>query len=276
VANRPPHRQLQRWLRVAGETRGVYRNWPLAVADKVLLKGQVRLYRLRHPLGNGVSATTASLLATEWADTRIINELWIHDPYLRRFEPKEAVRTVVDVGANRGYFAVQVALLHPEATVLAYDPERRNLGLLEANVALNGLADRIEVHAVALVPDDRTEVVLHEAVHPGYHTTLDPVEAEASGITTWRFTGGTQTCAARNIAAELQAVVEQRGSIDVLKIDTEGTELPLLDAIDDATWDKVGYAVAEIAGPPAPEAEARWRELGFRVDTQPGYLFLER
>lgn len=242
----------------------------MAVADKFLLKGQTRVYRLHDRVGG------AELLATQWGDTRIINELWIHDPYLREHKPAGPVQAVVDIGANRGYFAVQAALRHPRATVFAFEPDTRNLELLHANVALNGLAERIQVQPAALVPDDRTEVVLYEAIHPGYHTTVEPDDAAEQGITSWRYTGRSHVLPARNVVEALREVVAAHGAVDVLKIDTEGTELDLLAAIPDDLWAAVGYAVAEIPKDPPADLRATWERSGFRVRTEPGYLFLER
>ena len=260
--------QLKRWANGARGSVTIYRNWPAAVTDKWRLRGQVRLYRLR-PSAGGVS-----LLATTWADTRILNELWLDDPYLQRAPDPGTVGVVVDVGANRGYFAVQAALRFPGAKVIAFEPEPRNLGLLRANVALNGVD--VEVHPEALVPDDRTEVLLYEAIHPGFHTTLDPDTAEAAGMRPGRFTGGETAVPARNMEQAMAEIIERHGRIDVLKIDTEGTEEPLLDALSDATLAAVRFVAAEVLTDISPELRARLKAAGFDVAVDPPYLELRR
>lgn len=246
----------------------LYRNWPTAVTDKWRLRGQLRLYRLREQAGG------AALLATNWADTRILNELWSTDPYLAHVPHPDSVRVVVDVGANRGYFAVQAALRYSGATVVAFEPEPRNLRLLRANVALNGA--NVDVRPQALVPDDRAEVLLYEAVHPGFHTTLDPDAAAGLGIDGWRFTGEHLAVPAVNAERGLAEIVASAGPIDVLKIDTEGTELALLDALSDDMLGKINYVTAEILTPPTDALRRRFEAAGFQVRAEPPYLELTR
>lgn len=57
---------------------------------------------------------------------------------------------VFDVGANIGVYAIYMALRHPRARVIAFEPEYANLHLLRDNIFANGLQDRIEVYAMAL------------------------------------------------------------------------------------------------------------------------------
>lgn len=57
---------------------------------------------------------------------------------------------VFDVGANTGVYTLYIALRHPDARVIAFEPEYANLHLLRDNVVANGLQDRVEIYPLAL------------------------------------------------------------------------------------------------------------------------------
>ena len=58
--------------------------------------------------------------------------------------------TFFDVGANIGVYALYAALRHPQARVVAIEPEYANLHLLRDNLVANGLQERVWVYALAL------------------------------------------------------------------------------------------------------------------------------
>lgn len=268
-AGRKAVTQAAVWMWRSAKMVPLYRNWPIAVADRVVLRGQPRTYRLSTRAGG------ATLAARTWADTRIINELWIDDPYLGHLRAEFDAHLIVDVGANRGYFCVQAARRFPSATIVAYEPEPSNLELLAANIEQNALANVI-VRPIALVPDDREEVQLFEAVHPGYHSTLSPQEHEGRGLDASCFTGRSLTLSCGNIGEELTRVIGEHGPIDLLKIDTEGTELDLIAALPDAVLAATANIVAEIEEEPSPELLAHLRDAGFDTDQSRYYLTLNR
>lgn len=68
---------------------------------------------------------------------------------------------VLDVGANIGYMtALAARMVGAGGRVDAFEPEPGNRARLEAHVALNGLSDRVRVHAVAL-SDRAGEATIH-------------------------------------------------------------------------------------------------------------------
>jgi len=58
--------------------------------------------------------------------------------------------TFFDIGANIGIYTIYVALRHPGARVVAFEPEYANLHLLRDNVVENSLQGRVEVYSIAL------------------------------------------------------------------------------------------------------------------------------
>ena len=64
------------------------------------------------------------------------------------FQP--AGRTFVDIGANIGTSTIDALLEFGFARAVCFEPEKRNFRLLAANVALNGLEDRVQAYPTAL------------------------------------------------------------------------------------------------------------------------------
>lgn len=126
-----------------------------------------------------------------------------------------APRLIVDLGANVGYASVDLALRYPEASVLAVEPEPSNVALLRRNV--KGLP--IEVVEAAVWPRPGIlELEEAEIGHVGFrvHETASP-------------RGGVQ-------AVTVPELMERFGAdtIDLLKVDIEGSELELLS--EEADW----------------------------------------
>jgi FkbM family methyltransferase len=81
--------------------------------------------------------------------------------------------TIVDVGANLGFFTLTACSANPNATVVAFEPVQTLAKQLEHNIADNGWRERCTVNAIAL-GDRSGEAALHI---PGAFSTmasLDP------------------------------------------------------------------------------------------------------
>ena len=57
--------------------------------------------------------------------------------------------TLFDIGANIGLYSIYAALRHPNARIMAFEPEYANLHLLKDNILANRLEGRIEVYSLA-------------------------------------------------------------------------------------------------------------------------------
>ena len=148
--------------------------------------------------------TTRLLLSGEWepAETQLM---------LRLVRPG---MTFVDVGANFGYFTLLAAAGVGDAGhVYAFEPEARNLEILDRNLQLNGYLDRVKVFRNAVL-DGPKKVQLHRNRRNfGNHTLF----------VTDRKNAETEPVAVDAVA--LDDAVE--GSADFIKIDAEGSE-PLI------------------------------------------------
>ena len=138
-----------------------------------------------------------------------------------------SVNTIVDVGANVGSASVMLALRYPNAQVHALEPAPAALELLDENTS--GLP-RIHVHRHGL----------HD--HTGslqlYRSQWDPMSGSvlesAENTTAYDEVGF--------MSATEWLHQQQIDGIDILKIDTEGCELPILQALaEQATNARVVY-----------------------------------
>ena len=114
----------------------------------------------------------------------------------------------VDVGANMGYFSLLWAGLNPDGRVIAFEASPRIAGLLQNNVAQNGLADRIQ--CVPKAAGQKKGVA---------HFDVGPVEQSGWG-------GITNEASSANIEVPLVRLDEELpdAEIDVLKIDVDGAD----------------------------------------------------
>lgn len=77
--------------------------------------------------------------------------------------------TVLEVGANIGTETVSLLKRHGAECVMAFEPDAENVRFLRANLALNGMHDRAEVHEMALSDVDATLLLESSAENWGDH-----------------------------------------------------------------------------------------------------------
>jgi FkbM family methyltransferase len=124
--------------------------------------------------------------------------------------------TVVDVGANVGFFAWRVAALRPGARLLALEPEAGNHARLVRLLQALGIPAETPRCAAGAAPGTATLYLRNSVTHSldaEWHRDLDA----GAGTETVEVTTIDLECARRGIE-----------EIDVLKIDTEGAEADVL------------------------------------------------
>ncbi len=134
-----------------------------------------------------------------------------------------SVQTVVDLGANIGMASVYFALRHPNARIIAVEPEEANFRLLQRNTRA---CPNVAAMQAAIWPTDTT---LH----------LRTTDLAGNALGDW----GYQTEAAASVAQGDVAAISMPSlmrrydinTIDLLKIDIEGAELDLFDG-DTESW----------------------------------------
>ncbi|MFT4882504.1 MAG: FkbM family methyltransferase [Salinirussus sp.] len=119
---------------------------------------------------------------------------------------------VYDVGANVGMYAAALAVAAPRRRVLAFEPAPTTAEQLRANLARNGIDDRVEVHDYGLgATDGRRQ--FHVSTYP----ELSGFDRESA--TRWEAT------VAETVPVQvrrLDDVAETAPPPDVVKLDVEG------------------------------------------------------
>ena len=122
--------------------------------------------------------------------------------------------TMIDVGANLGYFSLLWTSMHSSNRCMAFEAAPRNLEILKRNVSKNGLAERIRIFACAAA--DRPGKMLFD---------LGPEDQRGWGGIVREDRSG------RSIEVEsvrLDEVLALDEEIALLKIDTEGADTLVL------------------------------------------------
>jgi FkbM family methyltransferase len=152
-------------------------------------------------------------------DMWTVNEVFLREDYAAG----EDTAVVVDVGSNIGVSALYFLSRNTRSRCYLYEPVPRNLERLDAN--LDGYVPRTEVHPVAVGPEGgMVQFGLEPTGRYGGVgvSSQDTISVPCVGIN------------------ELLAdVVEREGSIDILKVDTEGLELETVRAIRPEMLDRI-------------------------------------
>jgi FkbM family methyltransferase len=138
-----------------------------------------------------------------------ISEIFFNEQYVMPEGVDLDVRTVIDTGANVGYGTLWFLTEYPACRVTAFEPLQTHVAQIEKHLAGNGLRDRVELIPAAADVADGT------AVFQDAGPESRPADADTAGgvevkLVDW--------------FAHLP-----EGTIDVLKMDIEGGEIPLLD-----------------------------------------------
>ena len=164
--------------------------------------------------------TVAGRLLLPRADTIITPELisrGLWEPRETRYLTTllKAGQTFVDVGAHVGYFSLFAArLVGPGGTVIAVEPEPRNLDLLRRNIARNGV-DTVRVLPFAAGAAEATMSLALDEENRGAHRLVANDDPEA---------GPSVRC------MRLDDVLPER--VDVIKVDAQGYDHEVVEGLE--------------------------------------------
>jgi FkbM family methyltransferase len=153
---------------------------------------------------------------------------WFLGPLLQR--PVQ----VIDVGAHVGTFSCRLSQLHPQATIVAFEPSSTSASFLRRNVEQNGLGDRVTVFELAL------------AATTGYAVFDDNGGGSGlNGLVSAGHTTGTAAPTKVQTIAFDEAVAAAPAPVDIVKIDCEGGEYDLVLSSSPVSWASVQRLVIE-------------------------------
>ncbi len=162
----------------------------------------------------------------------------------------------LDIGANAGVYSVMLAVKRLGGEIVAFEPDPGNRARLLANIAANGLQQRIRVVEDA-VGDKPGEVVLMEAgrhnrgeswiAHP------DKPPEEAPGV-------------ASHVVRQIRFDDEYsfRDNTILIKMDVEGSEFHALAGMERTLRDNRCYLQVELYSDRLDDLKALFERLGYR------------
>jgi FkbM family methyltransferase len=158
-------------------------------------------------------------------DLLTVNEIFCRQDY----PADETTRAVIDIGSNIGISALYFLTRTPASRCYLFEPDPKNVRRLELNLA--GLESRFVLHRVAVSDvSGRSRFGVEPTGRYGGLTveTGEYIEVECSAI---------------NDA--LEAILATEGTIDILKVDSEGVEISTVKAITPEHASRIGHIYLE-------------------------------
>lgn len=177
--------------------------------------------------------------------------------YLPEFALKNFNGLVVDAGAHVGLFSFVSSLFARE--IVALEPHPVNYRLLEINTRKNEVDNVIAINKALW--NEKGKVRVYEGLNSSRHSICYPSNKF--------FEVSTET---------LQGLIEEFGTIDLLKVDVEGSEFRIFEGIDIGILRNINSIVGEIH-PDCGDASSIVRSLvnaGFSVNLFRTPLFLRK
>lgn len=162
--------------------------------------------------GDDISITPHLLLESS-------HEPWVTTLFLRLLRPG---MTVVDVGANVGYYTLLAARgVGPTGKVYAFEPEPRTFGLLKKNVRVNGLSWVTLCNKAVWKSSGKARLFTthHMGVCGGHSMIGDPSECDVRPVVTVD-------------TITLDEFLEDERKVDLIKIDAEGAEPFIIEGME--------------------------------------------
>lgn len=158
-------------------------------------------------------------------DSIVVREIWEENVYETHSSHFHKDGIVLDIGANIGSFSVYAASFG--AKVFAIEPEPHNLDALKTNINLNKMEEKIIVCPYA-ISDYKGTAVIHDSGGGASIKDLDKSGATVEVMTLDNFFS-----------------LYEIGSVDVMKIDVEGSESEIILAASRDNINKCKYITME-------------------------------
>ena len=137
---------------------------------------------------------------------------------------------VWDVGANIGLFALYMKLIYPQSVIYCYEPAPVTVALCRANTASQA---GVHVYPFGLYNQEQEAAM-----------NLDTTATVLNSILpTWGNRGNSVTVQLKDAGAEFDRL--ELPHLHVLKIDTEGCEIPILESLGPGRLDRVDCILVE-------------------------------
>lgn len=166
-------------------------------------------------------------------------------------DPRQTL--LYDIGANIGAYSVILPTLVPGLTVHAFEPDLRNLVFLKANIAINGLEERVQISDVAVGDESGTVQFLESRGGDNLNTGKSKVVGDLSDHANLR----TVTKVA------VDDLCDFSGRTVLMKIDVEGFEFDVLNGMHRTLRDNDCHLMIEIFPENLGKCDALMASLGY-------------
>jgi FkbM family methyltransferase len=151
----------------------------------------------------------------------LIGDIFLREEYqLRKLKGVFGKTTVVDVGANVGLFTVFIAMNIPGAAIHCFEPSN---ALHEAFRANTAAFPNIFLHPAALSDHDGRETFYLHPQHPGQSSLKFREDSRQDAPLV------EESVTVQDAGSAFDAL--QLDSVDILKVDTEGSEVAILQSL---------------------------------------------
>jgi FkbM family methyltransferase len=171
----------------------------------------------------------------------VFKEIFMEDFYtineLLKYVPSKPI--IVDIGGNVGYFSFLIASKKKDATVFAFEPMIDNVKIFRSNINRNKNLEKtirleqkavtgIEQLSVSLFFDDKDYNTVIASIYPEF-SIANKKEIKINAIS-------------------LSKIIEENNlnKIDLLKMDCEGSEYPILYDSPDSVWPFIQCMAIEV------------------------------
>jgi FkbM family methyltransferase len=189
----------------------------------------------------------------------IFNEIFTENAYFRHGIEPTSGGVIIDVGANIGlFFLATHAWLRrncgsPPKTYIAFEPIKNNAAAFKKNAWIHGLLEKVDLISCGLTNEFKAvngvAAFAHYPSMPG-NSTMVPEEKEslqkARMKSKYFERRENVTCRVSTLHSELKSLYPELKSVDLLKIDAEGSEYAILEGMSPEDWDIIRQVVIEV------------------------------
>jgi FkbM family methyltransferase len=174
----------------------------------------------------------------EWSQLTLMLDM------CRRLKPA----AFLDIGAHAGLYTCVVGRARLAPRLIAFEPERRTLVHLKANLLINDLLKDVELHEAAVGATAGHAPFVQAADHNRGESKIDPGHPDAYQVP----------------VVAIDEVVPFSGARLAIKMDVEGHEMPAFDGAERLFRDNSGYAQIEAYEGRAAQVTPRMEAFGWR------------
>jgi FkbM family methyltransferase len=201
------------------------------------------------------------IMIHEFMDLFKIQEIYVESCY--DIQLKNPKPNIIDVGANKGYFAMRMKYLFPEANIICAEPVGDNFNKMREQLNANNYSCELIQKAIGF-PERKDKIF------------LDPTNSGAHSL----FKKNKNLPCEEIDVISLKTLFDsfQINHCDLLKLDCEGAEKEIIMSMDQELASKIDQIFYEPMSHlyTAEELNSKLRELGYKVEPKGPLFFASR